>query len=99
MLRWAEITSVVALISAGAAYGIGHHQGAVAVKAQYEAITIKAQKAQMAAADLASQNEALRLAEQAKNDGLSRQLEDAATAQVASGPCLSITRVMRLNSR
>lgn len=99
MLRWVEVTVVTSLISAGAAYGIGHHQGAMAVKAQYEAVAVKAQKAQMVAADLASQKEALRLAEQAKNDGLSRQLEDMATAQVTSGPCLSITRVMRLNSR
>ena len=60
---------------------------------------LKAQQAQMAAADLASTKEAQRLAAENSRTDLSLKLEDAANAQVSAAICLPVSRVLRLNER
>lgn len=61
--------------------------------------TIRAQRDQMAAADLASRKEAERLTVEAARAELSTRLEDAANAQEPSSACLPASRVLRLNQR
>ncbi len=64
-----------------------------------QAALLKAQQAQMAAADLASSKEAQRLAALNLHADLSLKLEDAANAQVSAAICLPVSRVLRLNQR
>ena len=91
MLRWIETVIVCLIIG----FAFGYYQGRVSVKNSI----ITAQKNQMKAADLASINEAKRLAVEATNADLAQQLEDAANAQVPISSCLPIDRVLRLNQR
>ena len=95
MLGRLEVTAAAILLALGAGFLFGYHQGALVS----DAALAKAQKAQMAAADLASTKEAQRLAAEAVRADLSRQLEDAANAQVPSASCLPVSRVVRLNKR
>ena len=74
---------------------LGYREGTLVSKNA----TIAAQKAQMAAADLASTKEAERLAAEAAKADMSHQLEDAANAQAPTAACLPASRVLRLNKR
>ena len=91
MFRWIEVTVAALMIG----FFAGYYEGRISTRAE----RIMVQKAQMAAADLASTKEAERLAAEAKTANLAQQLEDAANAQVSSAVCLPIERVVRLNQR
>jgi hypothetical protein len=91
MFRWLEVTAAALMIG----FFAGYYEGRVSTRME----RIMAQKAQMAAADLASTKEAERLAAEAKTADLAQQLEDAANAQVPIAHCLPASRVLRLNQR
>lgn len=95
MLGRLEVIAAALLLALGAGFLFGYHDG-VSVS---NAALAKAQKAQMAAADLASTKEAQRLAAENSRTDLSLKLEDAANAQVSAAICLPVSRVLRLNQR
>lgn len=95
MLGRLEVIAAALLLTFGAGTFIGYANG---VGASKNAL-LKAQQAQMAAADLASSKEAQRLAAVNLHADLSLKLEDAANAQVSAAICLPVSRVLRLNQR
>ena len=95
MLGRFEVILVALLLVLGIGFLYGYHVGA----GVSQAALIKAQRAQMAAADLASTKEAERLAAESSRVDLSLKLEDAANAQVSAAICLPVSRVLRLNQR
>lgn len=95
MLGRLEVMAAALLLSLVVGFIFGYHLGA----GSSQAALIKAQQAQMAAADLASTKEAQRLAALNLHADLSFKLEDAANAQVSAAICLPVSRVLRLNQR
>jgi len=95
MLGWSQIVGAALILAFAAGTFIGYENG-VGVS---ENALLKAQQAQMAAADLASTKEAQRLAAENSRTDLSLKLEDAANAQVSAAICLPVSRVLRLNQR
>lgn len=91
MFRWIEVIAAALMVG----FFVGYLEGRISKRGE----VIVAQKAQMAAADLASTKEAERLAAEAKTADLAQQLEDAANAQVSTTVCLPADRVLRLNQR
>ena len=95
MFGWSEVMAAVACATLLIGLTLGYKAGSDASAAA----TVKAQQAQMAAADLASRKEAERLAAETARADLSVQLEDAANAQAPDAACLPLSRVLRLNQR
>lgn len=91
MFRMIEAAIICLIIG----FLVGYYEGRVSTRTA----VIAAQKNQMKAADLASVNEAKRLAVEIINADLAQQLEDAAHAQVPAAYCLPADRVLRLNQR
>lgn len=76
-------------------YGTGYSAG----KAGMVEALRKEQAAVIRAAEAASRKEAERLAAEKDRADLAQQLEDAANAEAASGVCLPVSRVLRLQQR
>jgi len=95
MLGWSQVVGVALILAFGAGTFLGYANGVGASKSAL----LKAQQAQMEAADLASTKEAQRLAAVNLHADLSLKLEDAANAQVSAAICLPVSRVLRLNQR
>lgn len=95
MFGWLEVVIMAILLAFGAGFGFGYHDA----KGELQKDIIRAQQAQMAAADLASRKEAERLSTEQQKIEIARQMEDAANAQAPAATCLPASRVMRLNQR
>jgi signal transduction histidine kinase len=91
--------ALVALALIAGAWGHGRHTGVAACEAAHARAMDAARDAAMRAAELASRKEAERLAAEAERDAMARDLEDQANADPATGDCLSVDRVRRLNLR
>jgi len=97
MLRWA-LTGVMALV--GGAYTLGRHQGAAAVNAKQAVEQARLQTQMIRAAEIASRKEAARLTALQEVEQLSKELEDAAHADINAGRiALGADSVHRLNRR
>lgn len=93
---WMISAAAVSIVAAGI---VGYRQGVAVTEARMFRAQHEAQQAAYRAAELASRKEAERLAAEAERADLARQLEDQAYAEVATGTCLPVSRVLRLNQR
>lgn len=93
---WMIAGAAVAVFAAGA---IGYRQGYGMAEARMFRALQAEQAAVAKAAEVASRKEAQRLAAEQERDALALALEDAANAEPATGVCLPVSRVLRLQQR
>jgi len=97
MLGWA-LAGFMALV--GGSYTLGRYQGAAATNAKFAVKQVRLQTQMILAAEIASRNEAARLAALQKVEQLSKELEDAARTDPDAGHLsLGADSVRRLNRR
>ena len=89
-------TAAVAILAAGV---VGYRQGYGMAEARMLRALQQEQLAVAKAAEVASRKEAERLAAEQERAAAVAELEALAYAEPVTGPCLPVSRVLRLNQR